>query len=451
MVFTRNTSLDVSVDKGYLSDLFIFGLQPEIEERLKWVKPRSLSYAYSLAQLEEVTINILRKMDEERDKLELFGNCSRGFVEMDEVNGEKFVKNGFKHNKIDETQKRGGKGHESESIGVVNDNVDLKNHVVEVIGNKEVMVLVDDQLLASNCGQEGFGEDVNKGEEVSDIKTTDVSRLKSSESAKGGLELLTENGVNYMGGLVGVGDFRKYEVQLTRMKAVGYGIRDDKCQGSMVKSVLVYDDDGLVVYNQLLQECKRYGMAESLGLGTTKYRWCRSFDEQGFGLSNCNWPMKNGVNCFVVGGTMSMSQFNHSVPSQGMMEEEVCNASELVPIPVGTKGDSDESTKLILDIFNSNNLFESLYGESGKQGTDGNRSGFKGTFLGYVTGVGYLENSVRGTLSVKLFRGLCGYQIYLKISLLGQVLESFKEMRMAVRYAKESGVSIVSLNFEYGN
>nr|GFB71455.1 hypothetical protein [Tanacetum cinerariifolium] len=133
-----------------------------------------------------------------------------------------------------------------------------------------------------------------------------------------------------------------------------------------------HDDDGLVVCNQLLQECKRYEMAESLVLGTNKYIWYRSFDEQGFCLSDGNWPMKNGVNYFVVGGIVSMSQFNHSVSSQRMVEEEVCNAPELVPIPLGTKGDTDESTELILNIFNSDNSFESSYGESGKQGTDGN-------------------------------------------------------------------------------
>ncbi|GKF25080.1 hypothetical protein Tco_0080974 [Tanacetum coccineum] len=39
--------------------------------------------------MEEVTINLLKKMDEERDKVELFGSCSHGIVEMDEVDGEK--------------------------------------------------------------------------------------------------------------------------------------------------------------------------------------------------------------------------------------------------------------------------------------------------------------------------------------------------------------------------
>ncbi|GJU17191.1 hypothetical protein Tco_1145157 [Tanacetum coccineum] len=114
-------------------------------------------------------------MDEERDKVELFGSCSRGIVEMDEVDREKFVEKGFKHKKIEETHvdidgdcegdgkdrelesnesspmdvngaencEEDGKGHESESIRVVNDNIDLKNHVEEVIGNKEVMDLVD--------------------------------------------------------------------------------------------------------------------------------------------------------------------------------------------------------------------------------------------------------------------------------------------------------------------
>nr|GEU95857.1 hypothetical protein [Tanacetum cinerariifolium] len=51
---------------------------------------------------------------------------------------------------------------------------------------------------------------------------------------------------------------------------------------------------------------------------------------------------------------------------------------------VSTKGDNEGSSELILNIFNSDNSFESAYVESGKQGADGNRSGFKGTFLGGV-------------------------------------------------------------------
>ncbi|GKA39869.1 hypothetical protein Tco_0732462 [Tanacetum coccineum] len=131
-------------------------------------------------------------------------------------------------------------------------------------------------------------------------------------------------------------------------------------------------------------------------------------------------------------------KFNH-VSFQRIVEEEVCDTPERVPILVGTKGDNEGSSKLILNIFNSDNSFESAYEESRKQGTDGNRSGFKGTFLGYVTGVesymgvDYLENSVRSTLSVKLLLGSYGYQIYLKTFLFGQVLESFKGMRRTVR------------------
>ncbi|GJU94538.1 zinc finger, CCHC-type containing protein [Tanacetum coccineum] len=43
-------------------------------------------------------------MDEERDKVELFGGCCRGIVEIDEVDGEKFVEKRFKHKKFEETQ-----------------------------------------------------------------------------------------------------------------------------------------------------------------------------------------------------------------------------------------------------------------------------------------------------------------------------------------------------------
>ncbi|GJT33280.1 zinc finger CCCH domain-containing protein 27 [Tanacetum coccineum] len=411
--------------------------------------------------------------------------------------------------------------------------------------------LIDDRLLASNCDQEGFGEDVNLREKVTDIKTNDVSRLKSFESTKGGLEMLTRNGVNYMEGLVGVGNFQKYEVRLTRVKYAlllmlhecsicldissfgqryvhtaktkgeyilaskqvfdpggkqvrdlgGYGGEsvfnklelENNCSvvavilvgpdiGSSVTTPFVQalfekdyqwlcdvnkfskdsiswfckfrvecvgvqsdvnHDDGLVVCNQLVQECEGYKKDEScnhsyLGLiklhdvdgkksngnsfkdykiveirmtsdyldtfvvRTTKlnvlmligsyghhthwksfafrvvigtYKWCRSSKPQGFCLRDENWPIKNSVDCFLVGG---MSEFNHSVVSQRTVEEEVYDAPELVPIPVGTK----EGTELVMNILDS---FESSYDESGKQGTGGNRIGLKGTFLDYVT------------------------------------------------------------------
>ncbi|GJY66510.1 transcription factor PIF1 [Tanacetum coccineum] len=185
MMFTRDTSLDVGVDKvfdelsvnkflkrrctvkeyydeftssfsnqdldeGYLIDLFVFGLQPEIEERVKWFKPRSFLDAYALAMV-------------------------------DEIDGEKFVENGFKLDKIDDSivdsdkvcEEEGKnrelesdesrivgvnwvvdyedeKGHESESSGGFDNNIDLKNHDQKVKGNKEVMNLVD-----FGCGKSG--------------------------------------------------------------------------------------------------------------------------------------------------------------------------------------------------------------------------------------------------------------------------------------------------------
>nr|GEX14239.1 heterogeneous nuclear ribonucleoprotein 1-like [Tanacetum cinerariifolium] len=106
-------------------------------------------------------------LKDERDKVELFGICSRGFVEMDEVDGDKFVENEFKHNKIVEThvgvdgdceEDEDGKGHESESVGVVNDDIDLHNHGEECIENKEGSVkegengleTVIDKLMSKN-------------------------------------------------------------------------------------------------------------------------------------------------------------------------------------------------------------------------------------------------------------------------------------------------------------
>nr|GEW93687.1 heterogeneous nuclear ribonucleoprotein 1-like [Tanacetum cinerariifolium] len=129
-------------------------------------------------------------MEEERGKVELFGSCSHGFVEMDEVDGDKFVENEFKHNKIVETHvgvdgdceedgkdselksnesslmvvngvencEEDGKGHESESVGVVDDDIDLHNHGKEGIENKEGSVkecensleTVIDKLMSKN-------------------------------------------------------------------------------------------------------------------------------------------------------------------------------------------------------------------------------------------------------------------------------------------------------------
>ncbi|GKA81270.1 ribonuclease H-like domain-containing protein, partial [Tanacetum coccineum] len=370
--------------------------------------------------------------------------------------------------------------------------------------------LIDDRLLASNCDQEGFGEDVNLREKVTDIKTNDVSRLKSFESTKGGLEMLTRNGVNYMEGLVGVGNFQKYEVRLTRVKYAlllmlhecsicldissfgqryvhtaktkgeyilaskqvfdpggkqvrdlgGYGGEsvfnklelENNCSvvavilvgpdiGSSVTTPFVQalfekdyqwlcdvnkfskdsiswfckfrvecvgvqsdvnHDDGLVVCNQLVQECEGYKKDEScnhsyLGLiklhdvdgkksngnsfkdykiveirmtsdyldtfvvRTTKlnvlmligsyghhthwksfafrvvigtYKWCRSSKPQGFCLRDENWPIKNSVDCFLVGG---MSEFNHSVVSQRTVEDGKKNEA-IIAILLGSKG-----------------------------------------------------------------------------------------------------------------
>ncbi|GKA70108.1 retrovirus-related pol polyprotein from transposon TNT 1-94 [Tanacetum coccineum] len=125
----------------------------------------------------------------------------------------------------------------------------------------------------------------------------------------------------------------------------------------------------------------------SFGVVLGTYKWCRSFEEQGFCLRDGNWPIKNSVNCFVVGGIESMLEINHSVSSQRTVAEEVSDASKLVPIPVGTKGDTEEGTELAVNIFDS---FESSYGESGKEGTGGNRIGLiKEKFLDYLfTGVG---------------------------------------------------------------
>ncbi|GJZ52120.1 floral homeotic protein [Tanacetum coccineum] len=216
--------------------------------------------------------------------------------------------------------------------------------------------LIDDRLLASNCDQEGFGEDVNLGEKVTDIKTNDVSRLKSFESTKGGLEMLTRNGVNYMEGLVGVDISAFGQKYVHTAKAKG-------------------PDIGCLVTTPFVQT-----------LSKKEYQWLCDMNK--FSKDSISWFCKFRVECVGVQSDLNhddglvvcnqLSEFNHSVVSQRTVEEEVYDAPELVPIPVGTK----EGTELVMNILDS---FESSYDESGKQGTGGNRIGLKGTFLDYVT------------------------------------------------------------------
>ncbi|GJY50756.1 presenilin-like protein [Tanacetum coccineum] len=240
MVFTRDTSLDVGVDKvfdelsvnkflkrrctvkeyydaftssfnnqgldeGYLIDLFVFGLQPEIEKRLKWVKPRSLSDAYSLAKLEE-TIHDLLKTKISSSSLHL-----SEAKDYSEVRNENFGLEGIdgvceaagKNRELESNESRivdvkgvvnceDGKGHGSESSGVVDNNIDLHNHGEEGIGNKEVRVLVD-----FGCGESGKNmicSDRNK--EVMDVVNEFQGSVKEGEN---GLETVIDKLVSKNG------------------------------------------------------------------------------------------------------------------------------------------------------------------------------------------------------------------------------------------------------------
>ncbi|GJS09184.1 hypothetical protein Tco_0365980 [Tanacetum coccineum] len=240
MVFTRDTSLNVGVDKvfdelsvnkflkrrctvkeyydaftssfnnqgldeGYLIDLFVFGLQPEIEERLKWVKPRSLLDAYSLAKLEE-TIHDLLKTKINSSSLHL-----SEAKDYSEVRNENFGLEGIdgvyeaagKNRELESNESRivdvkgvvnceDGKGHGSESSGVVDNNIDLHNHGEEGIGNKEVRVLVD-----FGCGESGKNmicSDRNK--ELMDVVKEFQGSVKEGEN---GLETVIDKLVSKNG------------------------------------------------------------------------------------------------------------------------------------------------------------------------------------------------------------------------------------------------------------
>ncbi|GKD00791.1 hypothetical protein Tco_1171065, partial [Tanacetum coccineum] len=86
----------------YTIGLFVFGLQSEIGKRVEMFNPKSLSDAYYLALLQERTNNLMKG----KTKASFFHtSCVKDSREvMDEVDGKKFVENGFKLNKIDESQ-----------------------------------------------------------------------------------------------------------------------------------------------------------------------------------------------------------------------------------------------------------------------------------------------------------------------------------------------------------
>ncbi|GJZ87579.1 hypothetical protein Tco_0659189 [Tanacetum coccineum] len=115
---------DKDRDEGYLIDLFIWGLHPEIREYSSEVMNEDFGLvsidkvSEKDVKIKEIDPNDSRKVcdneslvlfdefvheNKESDNLELLGNCSCGF-KMDEVDGKKFVGNGFKLIKIDETQ-----------------------------------------------------------------------------------------------------------------------------------------------------------------------------------------------------------------------------------------------------------------------------------------------------------------------------------------------------------
>ncbi|GKE60219.1 hypothetical protein Tco_1510586, partial [Tanacetum coccineum] len=197
----------------YLIDLFIWGLHPEIKENFHLFKPRSLSDACSLANLQETTNNLLKKKvsssslhlyvvkDSSEAMNEDFGLVSIDVVSkedvkskeikpndsrkvgdneslMDEADGKKFVENGFRLRNSDDTQgssEEDGKGRKIDLSRVVNNNIDLKNlfegskegdkdvenHDEEVLENKEMIGLAD-----FGCNESGRKVENGRGDDT---------------------------------------------------------------------------------------------------------------------------------------------------------------------------------------------------------------------------------------------------------------------------------------------
>ncbi|GJW32981.1 hypothetical protein Tco_0053013 [Tanacetum coccineum] len=135
----------------YLIDLFIGRIHSKIKGKVRWYKPRSLSDAYSLARVEEEIHDLLKtKISSSSLHLSEAKDCS-------EVRNENFGLEGIdgvceavgKNKELESNESRivdvkevvnceeDGKGHGSESSGVVNNNIDLHNHGEEGIKNKE--------------------------------------------------------------------------------------------------------------------------------------------------------------------------------------------------------------------------------------------------------------------------------------------------------------------------
>nr|GEW25560.1 ATP-dependent zinc metalloprotease FTSH, chloroplastic [Tanacetum cinerariifolium] len=242
---------DKDRDERYLIDLFICGLHLGIKEKVRWYRHRSLSDACSLAGLEEARNKLLKKRDEERGKLELFGNCSRGFVKMDGVNGEKYVENGSKFKKIDES-------HEIE-VGVHwdEDSIMDVDQVCEEVGKcSELKLIVSckvdvDGMLSDTKVQdvnENDGDKLNKGIDHSKAVKDDSIDLEFCDDEKGnegqssgeeihncGLKILGRLGDEKVEGiwmnpkgLVKLDDKNKGNVSLDSSKEADVGISEIK-------------------------------------------------------------------------------------------------------------------------------------------------------------------------------------------------------------------------------
>nr|GEU65095.1 hypothetical protein [Tanacetum cinerariifolium] len=90
---------------------------------------------------------------------------------MDEVDGKKFVENGFKLNKTD---KKVGENHEIKSSEVVDNNIDLKN-LVEVVINGVIREVID-EFDGKKFVENGF-----KLNKIDESQVVGVDRMENCE------------------------------------------------------------------------------------------------------------------------------------------------------------------------------------------------------------------------------------------------------------------------------
>ncbi|GJT75181.1 hypothetical protein Tco_1041906 [Tanacetum coccineum] len=193
----------MGLDESCVVSLFIWGLKPEVEKGVSLFKPKTLSDAYCLANLQEANNSF--RMNQSFLCLPKF-NHSKGLAENGIEEIKEACKERDKSNPLECIE-----GFDDQLSEIIVGGYDTQEDIqgmekfeensVKESGNEDVVVesvkelvdgdnrLVYDKLLASNCDQEGFSKGMNEGKKVKvteDIKTIDVLNSESMESTKDG-------------------------------------------------------------------------------------------------------------------------------------------------------------------------------------------------------------------------------------------------------------------------